>query len=420
MCNGALFVFLLTLFLPKFLLAECPEHKIEMNDEERLFNALKCKFKDEYRPVKDYTIPVRVKLRFDLKYIHFDTTKDTISVHSWVVYNWKDEFLSWNASDYSGIKEMQVKSYDIWSPRMMLMNPDATYYNYDKIYTICILAYDGIVTCVPRTVYKATCQSQLINWPYDEQSCTIYLGSWMNKEEQVNLTFYENDPIILDDFQTAPGWKLLKVVHYRVPGEQQKIYNSNKSQPTLKLTFLLRREAAGLAILIIVPPTVLVLLMLSFLVMKVRDNSRLSLLSFILFNHFAVIITIGFVVPRLSLDTPFILFFIRDSMIMTLVSILETLLLMSLTRRILPAPIWITSVNRLVTRGIGKYLIFSELELCEDLQENLISEEGTTNTDLNPRFNLDWIKFANLINSFFVILSILFYIIIMCKYIPRY
>ncbi|CAG9575819.1 unnamed protein product [Danaus chrysippus] len=205
MCNGTLFVFLLTLFLPKFLLAECPEHKIEMNDEERLFNALKCKFKDEYRPVKDYTTPVLVKLRFDIKYVHFDTTKDTLSVHSWVVYNWKDEFLSWNASDYSGIKEMQVKSYDIWSPRMMLMNPDVTYYHYDKIYTICILKYDGIVTCVPRIVYKATCQSQLTNWPYDEQTCTIYFGSWMNKEEHVNLTFYENDPIKLDEFENAPG-----------------------------------------------------------------------------------------------------------------------------------------------------------------------------------------------------------------------
>lgn len=399
--------------------ATCPSDrdKPELHDEGKLHEDILCAYQADFRPVKDYKTTVTVKVRFALKYITFDALEETFTVHSWVAMTWKDEFLSWTPSNYGGIEEIQVESHEIWTPRMALFNADASLYQSDTIYTTCLVAKDGTVNCVPHIAHSGICRTSLTSWPYDSQNCTLYFGSWMHTGEQVNFTFYQRQAVVTTDYQDGPGWKLLNVVNERLGGK----YRENTTYPMLKYTFVMKREAAGPAAIVVVPAIVIVILTLVSLLLDVRDNTRLMLACFSLFGHFTFLTQIGFDIPKHSVDTPIILLFLRDSMIVTVMAILVTLFLMSLRRRVVPAPTWVVSVNRLVSNGPGKYVVFTEFDPTDSSDRKGLAEVGTSSgasDDDRSRFTSDWMQFANLLNSFVFAISVLVYLILIFSYIP--
>lgn len=397
---------------------ECPpEREQTPHDEARLHKDLFCAYNTEIRPVQDPKTPVTVNVRFAIKYISFDALEETFTVHSWVALSWKDAFLYWTPSDYGNIVETQVESHEVWTPRMALFNADASVYQSDQIYTTCLLAKDGTVTCVPHLAHTGICRTSLRRWPYDVQNCTLYFGSWMHTGEQVNFTFFKTRPVNLDDFQDGPGWKLLKVVPERLPGK----YNCcpNTTYPMLKYTFIMKREAAGPAAIVVVPSVVLVLLTLSSMLMDIKDITRLLLICFSLYGHFMFLTEIGYNLPKHSSDTPIILLFLRDSMVVTLAGILETLVLMYLRRRMVPPPSWIVSLNRIISGGPGKYVIFTEFDPSNDTDIKVLSDEGTSNfSEKESQTSNDWIQFASFLNSLLFLLMALVYLILICTYIP--
>ncbi|XP_072936086.1 neuronal acetylcholine receptor subunit beta-2-like [Epargyreus clarus] len=405
------------IFLYNLLLAcGCPpDRQAATHDEGKLHDDLLCAYHSDFRPVKDHKSSVTVKVRFALKYISFDSLEETFNLHSWVALTWKDEFLTWKPSDYGDIKETQMESHEIWTPRMALFNADASIYQSDSLFTTCLVASDGTVTCVPHVAHSGICRTSLRRWPYDSQNCTMYFGAWMHTGEQINFTFYKNKPVVLDDYQNGPGWTLLKVVNDRLPGAYSCCPNT--SFPMLKYTFMLKREAAGPAAVVVIPSIVIVMLTLTSLLLDIKDNTRLILACFSLFGHFLFLTEIGNDIPKHSSDTPIILLFVRDSMIVTLVAILTTLMLMAIRRRVAPPPAWLTTVNRLVSNGPGKYVIFTEFDPSDIIDGKTLTDDSPIDGE-RSRNTSDWIKLANLFNSFIFVISLIVYIVLLGTYIP--
>lgn len=393
---------------------ECPaEREPTLHNEAKLHKDLFCAYTYyDFRPVKDHKSTVDVKVRFAIKYISFDAQEETFTLHSWVALSWKDEFLPWNPANYGDIKEIQVESHEFWTPRMALFNADANMINSDQIYTTCLVASDGTVSCVPHLTHSGICRTSLRRWPYDEQNCTLYFGSWMHTGEQVNFTFFEKNPVMTDDYQDGPGWKLLKVTHERLPGKYAGL--SNSTYPMLKYTFVMRRVAAGPAAIVVVPSFVIVCLTLFSLLLDVKDNVRLLLICFSLYGHFMFLTEIGYNIPKHSAETPILLSFVRDSMVVTLVGILETLLLMCLRRKVDPAPMWVVKINRLVSSGPGRYAVFTEFD-PSDIK--VLKEDTAGSSDDSPQA-VDWMQFASILNSLCFIVAALTYFILVLAYIP--
>ncbi|XP_068629008.1 neuronal acetylcholine receptor subunit alpha-5-like [Battus philenor] len=398
----------------------CPNEREEpIHDEAKLHKDLLCAYSSDDRPVKDYKNSITVKVRIALKYISFDSLEETFTMHSWMALSWKDEYLKWTPSDYGGIKEIQIESHQLWTPRLALFNADASLYQSDSFYTICTVNYDGVVTCVPPVAHTGICRTSLRRWPYDDQNCTLFFGSWMHTGEQVNFTFYQKQPVVVDDYQNGPGWNLMKVLNERLPGQYSCCPNS--TYPMLKYTFIMKREAAGPAAIVVVPSIAIVILTLISLVLDVKDNTRLFMVCFSLFGHFTFLSEIGYDIPKHSSDTPIILLFVRDSMLVTLAAIVVTLLLMSLRRRALAPPTWIVSVNRLVSSGPGKYVVFTEFDPYEVTEVKTLSDEGDgiNGIEEKGRAAAEWIQFANLLNSVIFIVAVIVYLVLIISYIPR-
>ncbi|XP_047040726.1 neuronal acetylcholine receptor subunit alpha-5-like [Helicoverpa zea] len=398
--------------------SDCPPDREEpTHNEAKLHKDLLCAYNYDFRPVKDHKQALTVKVRFAIKYLSFDSLEETFTLHSWVAMTWKDELLTWRPEDYGDIKETQMESHEIWTPRMALFNADAAMYQSDSIYTTCSLASDGTVTCVPHVAHSGICRTSLRSWPYDVQNCTLYFGSWMNTGEQVNFTFYQKQPIVKNDFQDGPGWKLLDVVNERLSGKYSCCPNS--TYPMLKYTFVLKRLAAGPAAIVVVPSIVIVILTLTSLAMDAKDNTRLMLICFSLYGHFMFLTEIGYDIPKHSADTPIILLFLRDSMIVTLVGIIETIFLMYLRRRKMPAPGLIVTVNRLVTSGPGKYVVFNEFDASDAMDTKELTGHSSDINGDKPNATFDWIQFANILNRLNFMIVVLVYIVLIGTYIPH-
>jgi len=52
----------------------------------------------------------------------------------------------------------------------------------------CELKATGKVNCIPSTVYFTFCKADLTYWPYDKLNCSLRLGAWMQKGEEINIT----------------------------------------------------------------------------------------------------------------------------------------------------------------------------------------------------------------------------------------
>lgn len=50
----------------------------------------------------------------------------------------------------------------------------------------------GYVVWVPPAVFRAECPLDVTYWPYDEQQCHLFLGSWTTHGWMVNLELYRN------------------------------------------------------------------------------------------------------------------------------------------------------------------------------------------------------------------------------------
>lgn len=392
---------------------DCPADRTpELHKEAQLHHDLFCAYAfSDLRPVKDHKTAIQVKVRFAIKYLSFDTLEETFTLHSWVALAWTDEFLTWDPKNYDGLEELQVHSTEFWTPRMSLFNADASMMDSDSLYTTCLVKNTGKVVCVPHIMHAGICRTSLRKWPYDDQNCTLYFGSWMHTGEQVNFTFYEREAVVMDDFQNGPGWHLNTVDHVRLPGEF-----GNTSYPMLKYTFVLSRVAAGPAAIVVVPSVVIIILTLISMLLDIKNNTRLLMICFSLFGHFMFLTEIGYNIPKHSADTPIILLFLRDSMVITLVGILETLLLMSLRTKTEPAPTWIVSVNRLASSGPGKYVVFTEFDPSDVTGEVKVLAED--HTEDSSRVSGDWIQFANVLNSVLFIVCALTYLILIFTYIP--
>ncbi|CAG9573837.1 unnamed protein product [Danaus chrysippus] len=385
---------------------DCPAREEDPHHEMLLHMNLTCASDNSYRPLKDLATAVHVRLRFHLNYMTFDDDKETVTVSTWVEFNWKNELLAWNESDYGGAREVQMDSQAMWSPIFTLLNADVSVYTPHRVYTTCLITSDGAVTCVPLFPHTGLCSTALRNWPHDRRNCTLYYASWMQTEDKVNLSFHEQDPLVFQEFQSAPGWRLLDITHARLPGQRT---CCPYKDPVLSISFILKREAAGLTATVLIPSVFVVLLTCSSLLLTANLKSRLSLLCFSLFGHFVLLSQVCFLLPTFSSESPHILLFLRASIFVTLLCVWETLSIMSLIIKASPAPGWVVRVNGSLMDGPARCLVISEFGVCASGEEGVVDD---------GRANREWTKFANIVNSCVFSVCVLLYSLLIFVYFP--
>ncbi|XP_063370306.1 acetylcholine receptor subunit alpha-like 2 [Cydia amplana] len=337
---------------------------------------------------------VPVKVHFQLKTFAFDEYADRFTAKMWTRMIWRDERLAWSPQEYGGVSKMVVLATDIWTPSLKLLNSvDPDYFNMDM--EECLVHNNGEVMCVPEQIYESFCITKLRNWPFDVQNCTLQFGDG----DRLSTTRFrfKGRAITLDAAEYGNGWNIM----------QKEFKEDSDSDVQLSFTLTMERQASGLVAVLIGPCVILSILTTASILMNVNDYIRLGLSCFSLISHFVFVFFIDEFLPKHSGDTPVILFFVRDSIILTITSVLFTFVLSKIVKRETVPFEWVSLVSNKVFFSFGKYLILPRWRVEPDSKDNNVNNKEI------------WTNMANILNSVYLVVVIIVYIILFRSYMPK-
>jgi nicotinic acetylcholine receptor len=130
---------------------------------------------------------------------------------------WFDENLSWNQSDYDGIRGIRLPSHRIWLPDSYIYNaafdlsahaPTQAVVNgpYVMIYST------GEVVFPVLMKLRTTCKVNIQYFPFDRQICGLKFASWIYDVSSINyeLVANSNDQQQSENIRNS-GWAILDV-----------------------------------------------------------------------------------------------------------------------------------------------------------------------------------------------------------------
>ncbi|CAH2060938.1 unnamed protein product, partial [Iphiclides podalirius] len=309
---------------------------------------------DRYEPPDINNTEVFLKLM--LKSFYFDSKEEILSINTWLPIFWRDPRLAWKPEEYDGITEVLLPSMLIWTPKLKLFNAvgTASFDEIDFYVNHCRIHNDGSVACIPRILHQSVCSTKLKDWPYDTQNCTFKFGT-RSKRERVTFTLNSSRPAddaVVLAAEYGPGWNIIDQTSGEDPNATVQFY----------FTFVLKRHGVGLAAVVVAPPLVLSALILTSMLMNVDDGIRLALLCFSLLSQLFFLQEISSDIPKNGADTPTVLFYLRSTIILTLMAIGITFILRHLKRKSSPPPIIIMVSTEKIYNSHGKCLIWPRMD----------------------------------------------------------
>ncbi|ELT91201.1 hypothetical protein CAPTEDRAFT_23741, partial [Capitella teleta] len=103
---------------------------------------------------------------------------------------WKDEYLTWNASEFGNVGTIRVPSNRIWTPDLVISNFAGDKFN-DYMITNAIISSDGSVLWLFPALIKTYCTLNVKYFPFDTQRCKIEFISWTHSGDQLDI-FYNS------------------------------------------------------------------------------------------------------------------------------------------------------------------------------------------------------------------------------------
>ncbi|GLH01349.1 Acetylcholine receptor subunit alpha-like 1, partial [Gryllus bimaculatus] len=162
-----------------------------------------------------------------------------MKIHAWTIWEWTDNNLKWNPGDFGNVRSIKMLSDDIWQPDISLMTTDDANMHFGLPSTYCQVSNLGKVLCAPPTTLLGHCVPDITRWPFDEQTCSIVMGSWSQLASTLNLTI-SGTGITLNKLPN--GLWDLKWASARVVLTQ---HGKSDYYPTIEYTFALRRHSAA-------------------------------------------------------------------------------------------------------------------------------------------------------------------------------
>lgn len=186
----------------------------QANVETKLLNKLRENYAVEARPVKQKDNPVNVTFGFELvSIITIIESSQTIMMKIWIRMSWKNEFLTWDPRNYSGITSTRLSPSDVWTPDLYLMEDihDEISSGPDKYKTQVILMSDGQNYWNVPSIVSSSCPLDVTNFPYDRQNCTLKYISWSYDQKELDIKEDKRAITTKKNYIASPAWTLHNV-----------------------------------------------------------------------------------------------------------------------------------------------------------------------------------------------------------------
>ncbi|XP_028410150.1 neuronal acetylcholine receptor subunit alpha-7-like [Dendronephthya gigantea] len=298
--------------------------KVTKNAEFRLREDLLSNHNSKTLPSLNETTPVTVKLSLTLRQILDVDEKNQVMVTSiWFRQFWKDNILTWNASEYEGITELHLTKKEIWVPDMSIYNTASNYgILYQRLDTQVVLRHNGEVSWLAPVQVKTECKINVKYFPFDEQICKVTFGSWTYHGFKVDIYSGHAD---VENFVQNTEWDLIEAYFTRLV----KIYPCcNEPYPSITVHVRIRRRALFYLFNLVIPCGVIALLASLAFFLPSNNGERISLVVTVLLSLTVYMLIVSETMPATSEVVPLIGKFYISTMVLialTLIAVCITL-----------------------------------------------------------------------------------------------
>jgi len=210
-----------------------------------------------------------------------------------------------------------------------------------KLFTKVTIRPDGLIVWKPPAIYKSLCPIDVEFFPFDEQLCTIKIGSWTYHEyavkiihkslpEHVNDLRTIEDGINLDDYYKSTEWDLLAV-----KSQKYMKYYPCCSEPyaDIKFNISIRRKTLFYAVNLILPCIIICSVTLLVFYLPAESGEKITMDITILNSLNIFLLLVSEINPPTSLATPLIGKYLLFTMVLVTCSIMLTILVINISFR---------------------------------------------------------------------------------------
>lgn len=382
-----------------------------------LRKSILCEYDKSLRPIKDASKPIIITITMHLKSFYYDETQNRLTIYSWLPMSWTDEHLTWNRATWDNIKDVLVSSQEIWTPDISLYNSDNGQSIQEHGEVNCETSNEGRISCVLPIEFTAHCKPNYVRWPYDVQSCTLYFGSWMSPAEHID---YNNKTLSVNtkDCQPNHTWKMLKAKAVKV----SKTYSCcpNETYPTINFTFDLERHSGVMEVLFFFPAIFMIVANLLVLLMDATaSGNRFVLLSLNIISHFLFVQHLTWLLPNNGDTVPKVLIFFRDSMFITILVLIETVVVQGMESCQLGKPLWVENSLKILSQSrVGNVFFFRMPYDASTLKDEETQADDAILVTPKKKEVTIWMILANLINRLMFVLLFFAYFVMFWALLP--
>ncbi|EDW03428.1 neuronal acetylcholine receptor subunit alpha-5 [Drosophila grimshawi] len=365
--------------------------------------------------------PTNINLGLSVNYLDIDELNSKITLHCWLSASWMDELRSWNPLDYDNITKVHVPASQLWKPEITLFNAAADDNNY-LAETQVIISHDGKLLWVPTAVYTAYCNLNMLNWPYDVQTCKLKIGTW--SQSHIEAAYDKRRPALdYDEMVQSTEWD---IVSGKTKFVRQDHYNY------VEFTFKAERRSSMYTAVIYTPASCIVILALSTFWLPPQMGEKILLNGILIVLIAAFLMYFAQLLPVLAGNTPLVVIFYSSSLlILSISTIIEVVVLYLATaqhKRRLP-----DCLKRLLHGKLGTWLLLSHFTseaetqsrqgngIVKELDDQLYDgpDDLTNPLDINPSeepsaraLQFDWMLLATAVDRIcFITFSVVFIVL---------
>ncbi|XP_041495540.1 acetylcholine receptor subunit alpha-like [Microtus oregoni] len=351
--------------------------------ETRLVAKLFKDYSSVVRPVEDHREIVQVTVGLQLiQLINVDEVNQIVTTNIRLKQQWVDCNLKWNPDDYGGVKKIHVPSEKIWRPDVVLYNNadgDFAIVKFTKV----LLDYTGHITWTPPAIYKSYCEIIVTHFPFDEQNCSMKLGTWTYDGSVVAIN-PESDQPDLSNFMESGEWVIKEARGWK----HWVFYSCCPNTPYLDITyhFVMQRLPLYFIVNVIIPCLLFSFLTSLVFYLPTDSGEKMTLSISVLLSLTVFLLVIVELIPSTSSAVPLIGKYMLFTMVFVIASIIITVIVINTHHRSPSTHIMPEWVRKVFIDTIPNVMFFSTMKRpSRDKQEKKIFTEDIDISDISGK-----------------------------------
>ncbi|XP_039253979.2 neuronal acetylcholine receptor subunit alpha-7-like [Styela clava] len=252
----------------------CSANPLVTLPETKLVAHLMKNYNPTVRPVENYDDVVMVNFSLAIQQIiDLDEKNQLLTTSIYMTCAWNDVQLKWDSKEHANITSIRLPSKLVWKPDILVYNSAADSFDQLK-HTNVIIYENGVVEWLPPGIFKTTCDVDIQNFPFDEQSCDIKFGAWTHHGNLIDLNLLYDGLADNSSYYNSSEWDFVNMT-----GVRSKVKYECCPDPFVDATFTvrMRRRSMFYIINLILPCVLVCSLTILIFILPADSGERMTL-----------------------------------------------------------------------------------------------------------------------------------------------